>query len=61
MYANGEGVPEDNVLAYTWWNLAVAQGDEDAQENKVALTALVVSLRRWELKARALRLRLPHW
>ena len=25
------------------------------------LSALVVSLRRWELKARAPRLRLPHW
>jgi hypothetical protein len=34
MYANGEGVPEDYVLAYMWWNLAVAQGYEDAQGNK---------------------------
>ena len=28
------GVPEDKVLAYMWLNLAVAQGNEDAQENK---------------------------
>ena len=34
MYANGEGVPEDYVLAYMWWNLAAAQGYEDAQGNK---------------------------
>ena len=34
MYANGEGVPEDDVLAYMWWNLAAAQGYEDAQGNK---------------------------
>ena len=25
MYAKGEGVPEDYVLAYAWWNLAAAK------------------------------------
>ena len=34
MYAQGLGVPEDIVLAYMWWNLAAAQGSENAQENK---------------------------
>jgi uncharacterized protein len=34
MYANGQGVPEDNVLAYMWFNLAAAQGDEDAKKGK---------------------------
>ncbi len=34
MYGNGDGVPEDIVFAYMWWNLAAAQGDEVAQENK---------------------------
>ena len=34
MYADGEGVPEDDVLAYMWYNLAAAQGDEIAQSNK---------------------------
>ena len=29
--------------------------------NTVALSALVVSLRRWELKDRAPRSRSPHW
>jgi hypothetical protein len=34
MYANGDGVPEDMVLAYMWWHLAAAQGYEDGQNNK---------------------------
>jgi uncharacterized protein len=38
MYSNGEGVPEDNVLAYMWFNLAAAQGDEDAQRGKVMIS-----------------------
>jgi TPR repeat protein len=37
MYVNGEGVPEDMVLAYMWWNLAAAQGIESAQGNKDTL------------------------
>ena len=34
MYGRGTGVPENNVMAYMWWNLAAAQGDEDAKKNK---------------------------
>ena len=34
MYGTGQGVPEDYVLAYMWWNLAAAQGHEGAQSNK---------------------------
>ena len=34
MHANGQGVPEDDVLAYMWYNLAAAQGNEEAQYNK---------------------------
>jgi TPR repeat protein len=34
MYALGEGVPQDYVLAYMWVNLAVAQGNEAAQNLK---------------------------
>jgi TPR repeat protein len=34
MYSNGEGVPEDDVLSYMWYNLAAAQGNERAQSNK---------------------------
>ena len=34
MYANGNGVPRDLVLAYMWLNLSAAQGDELARGNK---------------------------
>ena len=34
MYSKGEGVPEDNVMAYMWLNLAAAQGKESAKTNK---------------------------
>jgi TPR repeat protein len=34
MYDNGDGVPEDHVLAYMWFNLSAAQGNEGAQGNK---------------------------
>ena len=33
MYANGEGVPEDDVEAVRWYRLAAEQGDADAQSN----------------------------
>ena len=34
MYRLGQGVPEDDVRAYMWYNLAAAQGDGGAQRNK---------------------------
>jgi TPR repeat protein len=34
MYDNGYGVPQDYVQAHMWWNLAAAQGDEDAIGNR---------------------------
>ena len=37
LYDNGEGVPEDIVLAYMWFNFAATQGDEGAKENKDSL------------------------
>ena len=33
MYANGEGVPEDDAEAARWYRLAADQGDADAQHN----------------------------
>ena len=33
MYANGWGVPVNNVRAYMWWSLAKAQGDKEAADN----------------------------
>ena len=32
MYANGEGVLKDYVLAHMWWNIAGANGNEFAKE-----------------------------
>ena len=37
MYANGEGVLENYVKAYAWWNLAAAQGHKDAIKAKASL------------------------
>ena len=32
MYSKGQGVPQDDVQAYMWVNLAAAQGIEDARK-----------------------------
>ena len=34
MYYNGWGVLKDSVLAHMWFNIAGANGDEDARENR---------------------------
>ena len=34
MYDDGEGVPEDDVTAYAWLNIAAAQGRSNANEGK---------------------------
>ena len=34
MYANGEGVLQDNVTAHMWFNIAGANGDEDGRDNR---------------------------
>jgi len=36
MYANGEGVPKDLVMAYMWINLAAATGGEHIETFKAA-------------------------
>ena len=41
MYANGEGVPEDDIVAYVWFNLSAAQGNETAQRNKDIIEPLM--------------------
>jgi len=38
MYYKGNGVVEDDVMAYLWWNLAAAQGFESAKKNKGILS-----------------------
>jgi len=34
MYANGQGVPQDNVYAHMWSNLGAANGIEAAPKNR---------------------------
>ena len=34
MYANGQGVPQDDVYAHMWWNLAGSNGSEDGRGNR---------------------------
>lgn len=34
MYANGQGVPKDYALAYMWWNLGAAGGNENGGKNR---------------------------
>ena len=42
MYANGEGVPQNLVNAYMWFNLAAAQGNKLAQpKNAIDAKALI--------------------
>ena len=43
MYANGEGVPENYVRAYAWFNLAAAQGHEDAVSGKANVEGLMTA------------------
>ena len=37
-YTSGEGVPQDDVLAHKWFNLAAAQGDASAKKNRAIVT-----------------------
>jgi hypothetical protein len=39
MYANGYSIPKDSIKAYIWFSVAVAQGLEDATDNKSIATA----------------------
>ena len=34
MYGNGQGVLQDNVRAYMWWNIAASSGDAMAVKNR---------------------------
>ena len=37
IYANGEGVPKNDIAAYMWFNLSAAQGDKEASKAMIAL------------------------
>jgi len=34
MYRNGDGTPQDYVIAHMLWNIAAANGDESAKTNR---------------------------
>ena len=34
MYLNGDGTPQDHVMAHMLWNIAAANGHENAKTNR---------------------------
>ena len=57
MYNNGQGVPEDYVQAYAWYNIAAAQGHDHAENNKKLIAE---SMTRGQ-RARAQELARQYW
>ena len=43
MYYNGDGVPQDNVLAHVWANLAASQGHEGAAQLREEFAELLTA------------------
>ncbi|MFK5997304.1 MAG: sel1 repeat family protein [Rhodobacterales bacterium] len=41
MYGNGQGVPQDYIMAYMWFNLAGANGIKDAVKNKEMVSKIL--------------------
>jgi len=39
MYLNGQGVPQDYVVAHVWFSLAVVAGSKDAPKNRALVAA----------------------
>ena len=52
-YANGRGVPEDDVTAHMWLNVAAATGDEDARTARENVAARMTREQIAEAQARA--------
>ena len=43
MHEQGQGVPQDYVVAHMWLNLAAAQGVEDAREGRDRVAGMMTS------------------
>lgn len=43
VYENGLGVAQDDVLAYLWWNVAAAKGDEIAANSRTKISTRMTS------------------
>ena len=56
-YADGEGVPQDAVQAYAWFNIVAGQDDQDA---KKAREFMAGSMTREEI-SRAQKLSREYW
>ena len=41
MYANGQGVPRDYVMAHMLWNVAIVSGYKSATENRDIVAGLM--------------------
>ena len=57
MYAIGRGVPQDDVQAYAWLNVAAAQGDTPASKARDVVAQRMTP----EARARAQRLAQQYW
>ena len=44
MYATGQGVPQDHVLAHMWWDISISNGHKNAATNREIITARSVFL-----------------
>ena len=53
MYANGEGVLQDNVIAHMWLNIASANGDAQGGENRDIITKRMTPEQIADAQARA--------
>jgi TPR repeat protein len=43
LLARGDGVAQDSVQTYMWWNLAAAQGNAEATKNLDRVAAMMTS------------------
>jgi TPR repeat protein len=43
MYLNGDGTPQDHVMAHMLWNIAAANGHENAKTNRGAVVKEMTS------------------
>ena len=53
LYLKGLGAPQDYVLAHMWFNLAASRGEEDAAEERDALSEKMAPAERAEAQKRA--------
>ena len=60
MYDSGEGVPEDDVHAYTWYSIAAAQGHSSAEVAKVSKERTAKGMTRAQI-AEAQKLSREYW